>query len=49
MKEISQTSDEYVQFPFMKETDNQWKYQFPREQLKDIYRMCAIALVHAAV
>lgn len=29
MKEISQTSDEYVQFPSLKEIDNQWKYDFP--------------------
>lgn len=42
MKETSPTSDEYVQFLLLKETDNQWKYNFPQEQLKDIYRIGAL-------
>lgn len=49
MKQLSRTSDEYVQFPFLKEIDHEWKYDFSKEQLEDIYRMCATSFVHAAV
>lgn len=39
MKEISQTSDEYVQFPFLKEIDNEWKYDFPKNNRR-IFTEC---------
>ena len=49
MTEFSQASDKYVQFPSLKETDTEWKRDYPQEQLEDICRMCAISFAHAAV